>query len=99
MKRNPYLTPAMERVLKIMRDDEDDLVQEGRECWVGDHRTSSAVVKRLLQFCLIRPDGQNRGDGKFWRYTITSCGTRCLGDKNYTPMIVSELRKLRKLRR
>ena len=55
---NPALTPACAKVLRLMVENDEELAVEGMQCWVGSHRTSRVVVKRLLEECLIAPDGR-----------------------------------------
>lgn len=95
-KRNPYLTPAMARVLAWMAnaenhkaetyDDYDDgyLVEEGAAVWYGLNRTNVRLVNRLLSHCLIsiREQGPN-----ITHYAINEDGRAALSDVNYIPRI------------
>lgn len=68
-------------VLTAMRDhaDEDDgeLVQEGREVWIGQQRTSPRIVLALLRACAIKDDSDN-GRDSFRRYVINETGLAIL---------------------
>lgn len=67
---------AME-VLGIMaareHDDDGELVWEGREIWVGDERTSSAVALELLRACAVK-DVSDHPDSAMRRYAINETG-------------------------
>lgn len=95
-KRNPYLTPAMERVLRTLADDVDcDLVRERGEVWIGDERTSTTVLKRLVQLCLVglSNHGDLRSVGRgLERYDINEEGRATLLDPEYVPRIVVALK-------
>ncbi len=93
MKRNPYLTAAMYRMLKAMRDGEDHYaISERREAWVDSERFSSRTVDLLLQLCLIRLESTStfRGDGAQIWY-LNSEGKKIIDDPNYVPLICKEL--------
>jgi hypothetical protein len=95
-KRNPYLTPAMARVLSWMAnaenhkstayDDYDDgyLTEEGAQVWYGLKRTNVRLVNRLLNHCLITVREQSQG---VTHYAINEDGRGCLTDPNYVPRI------------
>lgn len=106
-KRNPYLTPAMEKVLRWMAhvgedgsEEDGELVVEGGEAWYGLNRTSVAVVNNLLKLCLIRdgtPDGAMT-ETSYRYYTINEEGRKILVDVAYKPKILEALSKaLKKL--
>lgn len=95
-ERNPYLTPAMEKVLRWMVVDSDgELVVEGREAWYGLHRTSPSVVNNLLRLCLIRDEG---GDGfasesRMRRYSVNEEGRKIVSDPEYRPQVLEAIKK------
>lgn len=95
VKRNPFLTPAMERVLRwmIAEGPEGELVEEGREVWYGLERTSPAVVKRLLRLCLIRdetPDGAMT-ETRYRYYSVNEEGVKIVNDPSYKPKILEAM--------
>ena len=96
-KMNPFLTPAMVRVLSWMRatEVEGELVTEAGEAWYGTNRTSIATVNKLLRLCLIHDDGGDgaMGDEKFRRYSVNEEGRKILRDHRYVPLIIRHLRK------
>ena len=99
-KRNPYLTPAMEKVLDWMAHDVEDggeLVVEGGEAWYGVNRTSCRVVSNLLRLILIRDETPNGAmtDCKYRYYTINEEGRKVLRNPRYVPFIVRHLRDKR----
>ena len=81
MFRDPAdLSPRAKQVLAIMRDHEHDshdgwLVQEGVECWIGDQRTSHAVVKQLIECCFV---SEEQSGGRTRMYSINDSGKRFL---------------------
>lgn len=107
IKRNPYLTPAMEKVLRWMSkvggdgsDEDGELVVEGGEAWYGLNRTSMRVVNSLLRLCLIR---DNTKDGamtetSYRYYTINEEGRKILVDVAYKPKILEAISKASKRR-
>ncbi len=76
----------MEKVLRLMRDEDEDLVTEGLECWVGLTRTSRTVVHSLLGLCLIKQDEYTVSS--FRRYVLSEDGTKILADPVYIPRIL-----------
>lgn len=90
--RNIFLTRAMENVLRIMRDEEEYIIVEGAEAWVGSHKTNVATVHHLLRLCLVSQE-QGPGEDKIQHYNINEDGRKVLEDPLYTPRIVKELQK------
>lgn len=81
-----FLTPAAERVLRWMKHAgvEGDLVQERGEVWYGLHRTSGAVLHRLLRLCLIREETE-WNEERHRRWTLNEDGRRIVEDPEYEP--------------
>lgn len=71
------LTKRQREVLTKMRDEDEELVYERGEAWVGDERTSAAVVFALLRLMAIRMDQQSTVGG-VERYTINETGRKLL---------------------
>ena len=92
-ERNKYITKGMEAVLRDMRalqkDDIPEIVCEGLQCWVGQRRTTWAVVNRLLRLCLLRHEHSETG---FQRFEPNEETYRVLDDSSYEPMIVEAMR-------
>lgn len=80
-KLHPILTPASARVLRWMIDEGEELVCEGIEAWVGQHRTHPRIADRLLEWCLLR-DVTDDG-GKLRRYAAHDECRLVLADPNY----------------
>lgn len=88
--RNPYLTKGMEKVLRIMDTEEEELVfEKGAGWWVGEHKTSGKVGLRLLRFCLVKEDGF---PGQMLRLYINGDGKKALTDPLFVPPIVEVLK-------
>lgn len=87
---NSVLTPAAARVLKWMLDEEEELVVEGIQAWVGKHRTHPILARRLLRHCLIT-DADFHGT-KARYYIPTPDAQRVLDDPDYEPAIDEALR-------
>jgi hypothetical protein len=89
-KRNPFLTPAMERVLRILVNDPHEyLIGDRGEWWVGDHRTNQQTLHRLLHICVLSgPDST----GGCEIYTTNSESSAVLNDPKYVPLIVRHQR-------
>jgi len=90
MSRNPLLSERMEAVLRMMLDNEEELVVEGREAWVGDVRTSNFIVKRLLWLCAVKDVSSNQHTS-FRQYEINEDGRGLLKSHTYVPRIVKAL--------
>lgn len=94
-KRNPYLTPAMERVLRwmIAEGPEGELVEEGREVWYDLERTNVATVRRLLRLCLISDEGKDGcfTHGSYRRYSINEEGRKIVEDPAYKPKVLEAI--------
>src|SRR5690349_8781387 len=90
--RNSYLTRAMERCLRQMRAEEEDLVKDpGERCsWVGLTRYHPGTVKRLLQLVLISGEFSDR-PGACDRFHINEDGEGVLDDPTYVPRLVRAL--------
>jgi len=90
--RNSYLTRAMERCLRQMRAEEEDLVKDpGEACsWVGLTRYHPGTVKRLLQLVLISGEFSDR-PGACDRFHINEDGEGVLDDPTYVPRMVRAL--------
>jgi hypothetical protein len=59
--------------------------------WVDDHQASARDAFELLRYCLIHKD---YGDEKYEVYSINEDGRGLLAAPNYTPRIITVLRKL-----
>ena len=67
------LTKRQLEVLRIMRDEDEDLVYERGEGYVGDERISGRTLFALLRCCAIRAEDGSEPGG-FERYTINETG-------------------------
>lgn len=93
-KRNPYITEAMERVLRQLRDGQDQYgILDGNEFWVDDVHSNKQLLLNLLRLCLVKADSGN--DERSEIYYINEDGRGVLGDPNYVPNIVSAMRARR----
>lgn len=97
MKRNPHLTEAMERALRLL----DGMGKKGvivtdegcKYLTIGDgYNMRRETLKNLLRLCLVKPDGENHG-GKVERYVITEDGRQVVRDKTYVPRIITVLKQ------
>ncbi len=87
MSRNRYLTAGMERVLREMRDQDEELVYEPKAgWWVGLRRTGGKVALQLLRLCLLH--GENFEGGVFERYSLNEEALKILADDFYIPLII-----------
>lgn len=84
-KRSQYLTPATEKLLRLMVENEEELVGDGGQWWVGLHRTNAKAVYRLLRLCLVRKS--NIGGGCEIYYAETEAKT-IIADPDYVPLII-----------
>src|SRR5437764_89330 len=77
------LTKTQREVLEILANsrshDTDDILCEGRECWVGPRRISMATVNALNRVCLLHREDSSQGCERF---TINSFGRRALEDES-----------------
>lgn len=92
--RNPHLTPAMARILTLMRADAADpagydghLVNEGRRWMVGVESVSGTAAQELLSLCAIRRCDISGGGVVY--YEIGTEGHLLLDDPAYVPSIVA----------
>lgn len=77
----------MERVLREMRDQDEELVYEPKAgWWVGLRRTSGKVALQLLRLCLLRKEDYQ--GGVFERYSLNEEALKILEDDSYIPLIV-----------
>lgn len=86
---NPYLTPATERVLRRMRDEDLELdhVPEESFWYLDTDRVHPATANHLLGYVLI--SGQHATErGDVGHFTINEDGRGCLDDPNYVPRMV-----------
>ena len=80
------LTKRQRQVLVVMADEtnDDDLVEDGTRAYIGDDRTSVALILSLLRLMLIAEEEDTfNGDKSFHRYYITEQGRRALADPSY----------------
>lgn len=68
----PTMTAGQLEILRIMEEDGEELVQEGREVWLGYTRRSPRTVYCLLRVLAITDVGEE-GKG-LHRYAINSTG-------------------------
>ena len=87
--RSKFLTVAMEKLLRQMIDEEDELAMDGIQVFVGATRYSRATVNKLVELCLITPD-DGRITSTYWH--LTPCGRNIIKDSNYEPAIVTSMR-------
>lgn len=94
MNRNPLLSPGMARLLRWMVEDDPDgdIVGEKGTWYCGYHGTTWSTVKKLLVYCLITPDGEERPDKGFERYVLNSEGRAILEDPEYIPLIMKAIK-------
>ena len=75
------LSPRALAILAKMWDDEDsldgELVQEGREVWLGYERSSPQIVYALLRACAIK-DVSDSSNDVVRRYVINETGRKLL---------------------
>lgn len=69
------MTPAATRLLTAMRDEEEDLVCDRLECWVGLTRFSRRTVTALLRLTAI---SECRFPGGGETYTLNDTGRALL---------------------
>lgn len=89
---NPYLTPATERALRRMRDEDLELDHvAGEAFWYLDtERVHPATAKHLIYYVLISgTHATERGD--VGHFTINEDGRGCLADPKYVPRMVRAL--------
>lgn len=92
-------TPAVLFNLRLMleaHEAEDwenaELVCDGAECWIGDHRTSRPTLAKMLRLGILRADAFNKtglGSGHAERFTLNEEGIALARDPNYVPKLVS----------
>ena len=69
------LSPRQLDVLRVMRDCEEEIVQEGLTAFLGDIHVSARTIIALLRACAISEDSTSRG---VHRYTINETGRKIL---------------------
>lgn len=91
---NHHLTPAMERTLRRMRDEDEELVKATGDAfsWVGLTRVHPGTVMALLQLCLISGELSDR-PGACDRFHINEDGRGVLDSADYVPRIVRALQE------
>jgi len=62
-----------------MLDEEEEMVVEGREVWVGDEQTNTKVLYGLLKLCFISEDSFS--SEKVQHYNINNSGENFLTGK------------------
>ena len=84
------LSKAAHNAIKLMfeaeqRDDLDaaEIVEEGREVWIGYKRTTVAVLYELLYAVLIRDVSLNNDSMR--RYTLNEDGRKAVADPTWRP--------------
>jgi hypothetical protein len=88
------LTPAQRRVLTLLRDKQypdNEIVCDGRECWLGPSRTSWRLVNALLGMTAVS-DVSDEGGG-CRRFTINETGTHILADESQIQAVATALLK------
>ena len=86
--RSPWLTEPMERCLRQMSAEHEEMAWTGIHVWVGGTRYSASTARKLLQLCLIKSDSGGRDI--YWQ--ITPCGQAIIKDPAYEPAIVTSQR-------
>lgn len=81
------LTKRQLEVLRIMRDEEEELVYERGCGYVGDNRISGRTLFALLR-CVAISEELGSEPGKFERYSINETGREYLA--HYTPYQTGE---------
>jgi hypothetical protein len=66
------ITPTVHYVLRKMADEEEEMICERNECWVGDHRTTLGICRKLLRIMAIKEVSDTK-DG-LQRYAINETG-------------------------
>jgi hypothetical protein len=75
------LTARQAHILGIMRDQEEELVYERGEAWIGLERTSRRLAFNLLGLCAVSLDSfDEAGSGKMEHYSISESGLKLLAD-------------------
>lgn len=75
------ITEAQRNVLTIMRDNDEELIYESGECWVGLDQIAKRDFFALLGLAALRMD-QYSTVGKCERYTINQTGRELLRPVN-----------------
>lgn len=84
------LTPGALRVLREMRDQDEELIYEpGAGWWVGLRQTSGSVAFQLLRLCLLHKETFQ--GGSLERYVLNEEGHNILDDALYVPQILRQL--------
>ena len=95
-RRNRFLTPGAERVLRLMEKEEDgELVWSiPGGWWVGAEQVDGRCGMRLLRLVLIHDE--DCGGNEMHHFTINEEGRKVLDDPDYVPIIMQphNLKKL-----
>jgi len=91
---NPYLTPAMERVLKRMRDEDEELVKADGEAfwWCGLERVHPSTANQLHALVLVSGELSDR-PGALDRFHINEDGRGVLERADYVPRMVRAMKE------
>lgn len=93
-RRNSYLTPSSERLLRAMLalEGEDELTHATPGgWWLGTNKVSGRTCYALLRLVLIRRESDSRDT--YERFTLNEDGRAILADPDYVPRIVGALRR------
>ena len=88
------LTKAQRVVLAELRDTEypdNEIVCDGRECWIGQRRTSWRVVNSLL--CMMAVSDCSDTSRGARRFIINETGKNILADERNIPAVVALVQK------
>lgn len=84
------MTKRAGEILRLMVEkrghENGELVRESGEVWIGDQRTSCAVMNELLRLCMISL--VHGKVGGYEVYTAASEAKEFLDDPKYVPLIV-----------
>ena len=78
----------MERCLRQMVDEKEEMAWSGIAVWVGATRYSASTARKLLSLCLIKSDSGGREI--YW--CLTPCGEAIIKDPDYEPAIITAQR-------
>lgn len=90
---NPYLTPGMCKIIRQIRDSEDQelICATPGGWWIDSDQVNAQNCFRLLKLCLIRRiDPQNHEDYQI--YQIYPEALKMLVDANHVPSIVMAIK-------
>jgi hypothetical protein len=98
------ISKAAHRILAAMveheaREDFEaaQLVREGRQCWLGEKRTTSKVVNELLMLCLV--SSQSEQGSPLERYSINEDGRKAALNPGHAPPAILDALKARAVER